>query len=122
MFETVKKARQLAMIALERVGDYLELLKVSAEIQGQNFIKRVISALVVALFAILSLIFLGAAVIVTCWDTPYRVISAWGVAGFYAVIAFGAYIAAPSRTDSVSAFDTLRSELQQDVKLMKDVV
>jgi uncharacterized membrane protein YqjE len=122
MFETIRKARQLGAIALERVGDYLELLKVSAEIQGQNFMRRVISALVVALFAILTLIFLGAAVIVTCWDTPYRIISAWGVAGFYALIAFGAYIAAPSRTDSASAFDTLRSELQQDVKLMKDVV
>ncbi len=121
MFETIKKARQLAAIALERLDDYLELLKVSAEFQGQNFMKRVISALVVALFAILSLIFLGAAVIVTCWDTPYRVASAWGVAGFYALIAFGIYIVNPGRTDSASAFDTLRSELQQDVKLMKDV-
>ena len=122
MFESIKKAKQLGALALERVDDYLELLKVSAEIQSQNFIKRVIGAMVVALFAVLTLIFLGAAVIVTCWDTPYRVISAWGVAGFYALIAFGAYIAAPSRTDSASTFDTLRGELQQDVKLMKDVV
>src|SRR5574340_450507 len=64
MFETIKKARQLAAIALERVDDYLALLKVSAEIQGQYFMRRVIGALVVALFAILSLIFLGAAIIV----------------------------------------------------------
>lgn len=121
MFETIKKARQLAAIALERVDDYLELLKVSAEIQGQSFMRRVIGALVIALFVVLSLIFLGVAIIVTCWDTPYRVTSAWGVAGFYALIAFGVYIARPSRTDSASAFDTLRGELQQDVKLMKDV-
>ncbi|SEK41100.1 phage holin family protein [Nitrosovibrio tenuis] len=122
MFETIKKARQLGVIALERMSDYLELLKVSAEIQGQNFMRRIIGALVVALLAVLSLIFLGIAIIVTCWDTPYRVISAWGVAGTYALIAFGTYIASPGRTDSVSAFDTLRNELQQDVKLMKDVV
>lgn len=122
MFETIKKARQLAAIALERVDDYLELLKVSAEIQGQNFMRRVISALMVALFAVLSLVFLGVAIIVTCWDTPYRVTSAWSVTGFYALIAFGVYIAKPDRRDSASTFDTLRSELQQDVKLMKDVV
>ncbi|MDE2365860.1 MAG: phage holin family protein [Betaproteobacteria bacterium] len=121
MFETIKKARQLAAIALERVDDYLALLKVSVEIQGQYFMRRVIGALMVALFAFLSLIFLGAAIIVTCWDTPYRVTSAWGVTGFYALIAFGAYIARPGRTGSASAFDTLRSELRQDVKLMKDV-
>ncbi len=122
MFATLKKAKQLGAIALERLGDYLELLKVSAEIQGQRFIRRVISAVMVGLFAVLSLAFLGVAVIVTFWDTPYRVMSAWGVAGFYALMAFGIYIGTPARADTVSAFDTLRNELQQDVKLMKDVV
>ena len=122
MFETIRKARQIGTIALERVGEYAELLKISAEIQGQNLKKRIVSFVMVALLAVLSLIFLGLAIIVTCWDTPYRVVSAWGVAGFYALAAFVAYIAAPSRPDSVSAFDTVREELQQDIKLMKDVV
>jgi uncharacterized membrane protein YqjE len=122
MFETIRKARQIGTIALERVGEYVELLKISAEIQGQNLKKRIVNFVMVALLAVLSLIFLGLAVIVTCWDTPYRVVSAWGVASFYALATFVAYIAAPSRADSVSAFDTVREELQQDIKLMKDVV
>jgi uncharacterized membrane protein YqjE len=122
MFETIRKARQIGTIALERVGEYAELLKISAEIQGQNLKKRIVSFVMVVLLAVLSLIFLGLAIIVTCWDTPYRVVSAWGVAGFYALAAFVAYIAAPNRADSVSAFDTVREELQQDIKLMKDVV
>ena len=122
MFETIRKARQIGTIALERVGEYAELLKISAEIQGQNLKKRIVSFVVIVLLAVLSLIFLGLAIIVTCWDTPYRVVSAWGVAGFYALAAFVAYIAAPGRADSVSAFDTVREELQQDIKLMKDVV
>ncbi|HET7062385.1 MAG TPA: phage holin family protein [Nitrosospira sp.] len=122
MFATLEKAQQLGAIALERLGDYVELFKVSAEIQGQSLIKRVIGAVVAGLFAALSLMFLGAAVIVTFWDTPYRVMSAWGVAGFYALIAFIIYLSMPARNDSVSALDTLRNELQQDVKFMKDVV
>ena len=122
MLSTLEKAKQLGVIALERLDDYLELFKVSAEIQERNFIKRVISFFVVGLFAVLSLIFLGLAVIVTFWDTPYRSMSAWGVAGFYAFIGFVVYMSAPSRADSVSALDTLRNELQRDVKLMKDVV
>ncbi|SEP32329.1 phage holin family protein [Nitrosovibrio sp. Nv6] len=122
MFETIRKARQLGTIALERVGEYLELLKISVEIQGRNLKRQIISYMLITLFAALGLIFLGLAIIITCWDTPYRVISAWGVAGFYVLAAFWAYLAAPSRADSASAFDTVREELQQDIKLMKDVV
>ncbi len=95
MFETIKKARQIGAIALERVGEYLELLRISAEIQGQNFEDAISVMLMAALFVMLSFIFLGMAVIITCWDTPYRIFSAWGVAGFYALIAFVVYIAAP---------------------------
>ena len=52
----------------------------------------------------------------------YRILSAWGVVGIYALIAFLVYAAAPKQTVSVSAFDVVRDELQQDIKLMKDVV
>jgi uncharacterized membrane protein YqjE len=122
MFETIRKARHLGVIALERVDDYLELLRISAQIQGQNLKSLIISSVIVALFAVLSLIFLGLAVIITCWDTPYRVTAAWGVAGFYALIAFVAYLSSQNRAEPASAFNTLRDELQQDIKLMKDVV
>jgi uncharacterized membrane protein YqjE len=122
MFETIKKARQVGAIALERVGEYLELLKISAEIQGQNLVKRVVGYAIVAFFAVLSFIFVGLAIIITFWDTPYRVISAWGVAGFFILIVLIAYMGTPSRAASVSAFDTVRDELQQDIKLMKDIV
>jgi uncharacterized membrane protein YqjE len=122
MSASLEKAKQLGVFALERLGEYVELVKVSTEIDGQNLIRRVIGAVVAGFFALLSLTFLGVAVIVTCWDTPYRVMSAWGVAGVYALIAFAIFISAPRRTDSVSALDTLRNELQRDVKLIKEVI
>lgn len=122
MFETIRKARHLGVIALERVDDYLELLRISAQIQGQNLKSRIISSVIVALFAVLTLIFLGLAVIITCWDTSYRVTAAWGVAALYALIAFVAYLSSQNRPAPASAFNTLRDELQQDIKLMKDVV
>ena len=122
MFETIKKARRLAAIALERVDDYLELIRISVEIQGRSLKKRIISFVIVMLFAALSLIFLGLAIIVTCWDTPYRAAAAWGVMACYALIAFVAYMGSQDKTRPASTFDTLRDELRQDVKLMKDVV
>lgn len=122
MFETIKKARYLAAVALERIDDYLELVRISVEIQGRSLKKRIISFVVIALFAVLSLIFLGLAIIITCWDTPYRVTAAWGVAACYALITFVAYMGSQDKANPASTFDTLRDELQQDVKLMKDVV
>lgn len=123
MFETIKKARHLAAIALERIDDYLELIRISVEIQGQSLKKRIISFVIVVLFAVLSLIFLGLAIIVTCWDTPYRAVAAWGVTACYALIAIMAYMmGSQDKTSPASTFDTLRDELRQDVKLMKDVV
>ena len=122
MFETIKKARQVGSIALERIGEYLELFRISAELQGQHLKKRIVSFVVVALFAVLSLIFLGLAIIVTCWDTPYREVAAWGVMVLYTLIALGAYKAGQSQPGPASALATLRNEVEQDVKLMKDVV
>ena len=122
MFETIVKARHLGVIALERIGDYLELLRISGEIQGRHLKKRILRFVMVALFAVLSLVFLGLAIIVTCWDTPYRVPAAWGVMAFYALIALGAYMSSQDQAGPASALDTLRDEVQQDIKLMKDVV
>ena len=122
MFESIKKAKQLGALALGRVDDYLELVKLSAEIQAQNLKKQLVNYLMVALFSALTLIFLGLAVIIACWDTPYRILSAWGVAGVYALITFLLYASAPKKTASVSAFNVVRDELQEDIKLMKDVV
>jgi uncharacterized membrane protein YqjE len=121
MFRTVEKARLLGALALERVDEYLELVKISVEIQGQYLKRRLVHLLVVALFAVLALIFMGFALIVTFWDTPYRLMAAWGVAGGYALIAFLAFMSAPARPTAGSTFDTVRDELQEDIKLMKDV-
>jgi uncharacterized membrane protein YqjE len=122
MFETIKKAKEIGALILERLSEYLELVKISVEIQGRNFKRRLIGYVVITFLSVLSLVFAGVAVIVTFWDTPYRVVSAWGVAAFYALTAFVVYFATPGQADSVSAFDTVRDELQQDIKLMKDIV
>ena len=122
MFETIKKAKEIGALILERLSEYLELVKISLEIQGENFKRRLVGYIVITLLSALSLVFASVAVIVTFWDTPYRVVSAWGVAAFYALTAFVVYFTTPGQTDSVSAFDTVRDELQQDIKLMKDIV
>jgi hypothetical protein len=46
MSASLEKAKQLGVFALERLGEYVELVKVSTEIDGQNLIRRVIGAVV----------------------------------------------------------------------------
>jgi uncharacterized membrane protein YqjE len=122
MFETIKKAKEIGALILERLSEYIELIKISVEIQGKNFKRRLIGYVVITFLSVLSLVFAGVAIIVTFWDTPYRVVSAWGVVAFYALTAFVVYFATPGQTDPASTFDTVRDELQQDIKLMKDIV
>jgi len=97
-------------------------VKISVEVEWLNKKRRLVHLLVVALFAVLTLMFLGLALVVAFWDTPYRLMAAWGVAGGYALVAFLAFMSAPARPHAASTFDTVRDELQEDIKLMKDVV
>lgn len=123
MFESLQKARYLAGMALERVDDYLQLVRISAEIQRQELKRRIVGFLIMGMLVLLALIFLGLAIVVTFWDTPYRTISAWVVAGVYGLGAVVAYLVLndESIAKPASPFETLRDELQQDIKLMKDV-
>ncbi|SFW18084.1 phage holin family protein [Nitrosovibrio sp. Nv17] len=123
MFESLQKARYLAGMALERVDDYLQLVRISAEIQRQELKRRIVGFLIMGMLVLLALIFLGLAIVVTFWDTPYRTISAWAVAAVYGLGAVVAYLVLNdgSIAKPASPFETLRDELQQDIKLMKDV-
>jgi uncharacterized membrane protein YqjE len=122
MFEKIKSVRQLGIIARDRIGDYMELVPILIKIQGRYFGAQIISYVVLFILALLSLTFLGVAIIVSYWETPYRVVSAWCVVALYALSAFGVFLVSQNRTRPISPFETLRTELEKDAKLVKDTV
>jgi len=120
VFETLHKSKQISVIAMDRIGDYIELLRIEMKLQGRELGMLMLGYAVGAIFALLAAIFIGFAVIVSFWDTPYRTGAAWFVVLLYAVVAAVCIFTARKHMPSKSAFSTLRNELKRDVELVRE--
>lgn len=106
----------------ERAGDYLSLLKIEAKIQGAIFVKQVVGFAVAAVFGLLAIVFLGLALIVSFWETDYRILVAWLVFLVFAASAgFGLYLARKHVTLG-EPFAHVKQEILRDVDLIKETL
>jgi uncharacterized membrane protein YqjE len=117
---TLQKSKQLYMIALERVSDYLELLRIEMKIREQEFVLRLAGYMVAVLFALLATIFFGLAVIVSFWDSSYRTLAAWFVVVLYAGVAAASLRMCMKHFHKQSIASTLRAELRHDIDVIKE--
>lgn len=122
MFETLEKTKQISVIALDRLGDYIELLRIELKLQGRELGLQLLGYVIAALFGILSTIFIGIAIIVTFWDSDYRAIAGWAVVALYLAAAGGGIYLSRKHLYKGSAFSTLRTELKRDVDLVKESI
>ena len=79
MLEALKKSRQLAAIALDRVSDYMALLRIEMKLQGREIGVQVAGYVAAAIFALFALLFIGIALIISFWDSDFRTLAAWVV-------------------------------------------
>jgi uncharacterized membrane protein YqjE len=120
VFEKIKKSKQLSMMMAERAGDYLGLVTIEAKMQGAILAKQAVGYAVAALFGLLTVVFLGIAIIVSCWETDYRILAAWLVVlGLAAGAGAGIFIARKHASTS-AAFAHVREEFKRDVDLIKE--
>ncbi len=120
MFEKLQKSKQISVIALDRLGDYLELARIELKLQGRELATHLMGYAIAGVFALLAALFIGIAVIVTFWDTQYRAIAAWAVVALYlAGAGVGIFISRKS-TVKEPPFAVLREELKRDVDLVKE--
>lgn len=119
MFTTLKKSRRLYAIALSRLHDYKELLRIELKLQGRSVGVQLLSYALIAVSALLATVFLGVAIIVSAWDTEFRIAAAWLVFLLYAVVAGGAFYFA-RHFHGESALTTLRGELRRDMDTLKE--
>lgn len=122
MFQVIEKARQIGVILLERLEDYIELVRLDVEIQRHHFVQRALSFAITGICALIAFVFVGFAVIVSFWETDYRILVAWLVVAFYAVLAVVAFIMARSHVRRDSALSAASRELQQDIRLIKELL
>lgn len=120
MLEALQKSKQLSLIAMERLGDYLALLRIEMKLQGRELGVQLAGYLLVALSFFFVLLFTGIAIIVNFWDSDYRHIAAWVVVTLYLVMAAASIALVRRRTGRVSAMTTLREEIRRDVALIRE--
>lgn len=120
MFSALHKSRQLYLITLDRLGDYMDLLRVEMKIREYQLAIRMAGFAVALLFALLATIFLGLAIIVSFWDTGFRTLAAWFVVLLYGAIAGVCLNMCMKHFRSQPLTTTLRSELQRDIDTIKE--
>jgi len=120
MFSALHKSRQLYLITLDRIGDYMDLLRVEMKIREERLAMRIAGFAVAILFTLLATIFFGIAVIVSYWDSENRALAAWFVVALYAVIAGISFNICMRHLRSPPITSTLRSELQRDIDVIKE--
>lgn len=119
MFNTVRNSRKLYAIALNRLADYRELLRIELKLQGRGVGLQALACVLAALCAFIALLFIGAAIIVSAWDSPYRIAAAWLVVLLYAALAAGC-LAFVRSFHPESTLSTLRNEWRRDMDALKE--
>jgi len=120
MFSALHKSKQLYLITLDRVGDYMDLLRVEMKIREQQLAARIAGFAVAGLFALLATVFLGVAIIVSFWGTEYRALAAWFVVLLYGAIAGISLNICLKHFRSPPITTNLRSQLQRDLDVIKE--
>lgn len=120
MFSALYKSKQLYLITLDRVGDYMDLLRVEMKIREHQLAIRIAGFTVAILFTLLATIFFGLAIIVSFWSSEYRTLAAWFVVLLYGVIAAVCFNVCMKHFRSPSLGTTLRTELQLDINAIKE--
>ncbi|RZI40293.1 phage holin family protein [Herbaspirillum sp. HC18] len=118
----LRKSKQLYLITLDRVGDYMALLRVELKIREHQLAIRMAGFAVALLFALLTTIFLGLAIIISFWDTDYRTLAAWFVVLLYGAIAGISLNLCLKHFRSQPLASTFRNELRRDLDVIKEAL
>jgi uncharacterized membrane protein YqjE len=120
MLNALRKSKQLTSIALERLGDYLALLRIELQMQGREMRMQLLGFFTALMGALYGLLFIGVAIIVSFWDSEYRAIAAWITAALYLGLAGAGIAFARRHTGKAAVLTTLREEIKRDAELIRE--
>lgn len=105
-------------LALE---DRIELAQLEWQAQKQHLVQMLVLAVLVSALAVVALLGLSLAVLVQCWETPYRIPAAWGLAVLWVVVCGLALRKLMGVAEQVQrGFALTRRELAQDWRHLKE--
>ncbi|QEI06996.1 phage holin family protein [Pigmentiphaga aceris] len=111
--------KRIAEFAASRVGDYTELCALELATY-RNALVSMISAYVAMIFcAIFALGFFSLAVLVSFWDSDYRVIAAWSIFAAWLVLAVLAFVIARKSAPDAAPQSILSQQIKLDLDTIK---
>ena len=120
MLKALQRSKQLSVIAMDRLGDYLALLQIEMKLQGREFGAQLAGYVLASMSVFFMLLFSGIAIIVTFWDSDYRNTASWLVVGLYAATAGAGISLARQHAGRGTGMMTLRDEIKRDVALVRE--
>jgi uncharacterized membrane protein YqjE len=120
MLKALQKSKQLSVIAMDRLGDYLALLQIEMKLQGRELSAQLLGYLLAVMCTFFVLLFTGMAIMVTFWDSGYRSIAAWFVVALYGIAAGAGISLVRRHAGSGLGMMTLREEIKRDVALLRE--
>jgi hypothetical protein len=118
MLASIRKAQILLPFFNERLADYAELARVDLITFRNETINSVVGAGIGAAALLLLLSFMCVALIVTEWDTPNRIRTAWMVVVGWSIITCACLYVARRLTRGSSPFANIGSEIARDLSVI----
>jgi hypothetical protein len=120
MFSSIRKAKILLPFFYERLGDYAALARMDLIQLRHEAVQSIVRAVVGAGAFLLLLSFIGVAAIVTEWDTPNRILTAWLVALAWGLITGACLYLARRVPSGSSPFANIGSEIVRDLSVIRE--
>lgn len=122
MLSSLHRSKQISVMVIDRLSDYLSLARIELQLQGREVIMQALSYSAAAIFLFLMLLFFGVAIITSFWDTPYRVLAAWTAVCGYSLGAAICINIARRHAIKIIGFHSLNQEIKQDAAILRQAL
>jgi hypothetical protein len=119
MFSLIRKAKILIPFFHQRLSDYAELARFDLITFRNEMIGSIVGAAVWAAALLLLFCFICVALIVTEWDTPNRIRTAWMIASAWGLITGACAYLAHFLMKGTSPFENIGAEISLDLSVIK---
>lgn len=117
--ERLRKVRRIAVFAADRSGDYVELAGIELSLYRAALVATLISGVALVFCGLGTLGFVSVAAIVNFWDTDYRKLAAWLVAGAWLLITLISLAIAARSAPKGSPFSELSHQVRLDMAAVR---
>lgn len=122
MLGRILRAKHAAAFVGSRMEDYLQLVRIEALELRQELIRTAIGLALLMGAGMLCLCFLSVALIVSAWDTELRILIAWLVCLFWALLGGAGLMVARRGLKPPTPFEDLGSEISRDLAVLKELL